>query len=595
MSPQRHVILRQTVELVLANDKDTWSLQQEASRILRKTQPLIERCCDALSSPGRLHRIECLELDLGTLDLRRLEAELLVKFGQTLHQALSEQISRQESGALSPATASQLELFAQFIRQGSLPWWADLSQTNLLQESLDQLLRDAPDLLRWLLPQLAGDQRTLQRLAGYLDERRLAALVFLNAPTLTDFPLALFEALLFLPEYLPTLGATPPARFRNRLWQCILGNAVLSIQLPANPLDFSRDVMIRLARLQAVPYPTLVQGFAEAAVAGRFQGVTQDIAAALETECQSGTTPVMMKHQAESAHEVPHSRLWNSVTGAAALTELRHWLVRGVLEPAPSWLGTWPQALREALFTHLGEMGGNLEEGLAALRGWLEHGLQKPMPLWLQEWPPLLREEFAAQLQEVGKRLDGDLRPTLTDDVLAKQWQQIDFSDADVIYLGNAGLVILWPFLQTLFKRLDLLKDNDFIDAATRQRGAALLQCLASEEVESPEYLLPLNKVLCGMALASVFELDKPLSEKEIIECNALLKAVIAQAPILNDMSIQGFRSSFLLRTGILEVRDGAWLLRVERETYDLVLERFPWSFEWVKLPWMESPLQVEW
>ena len=60
-------------------------------------------------------------------------------------------------------------------------------------------------------------------------------------------------------------------------------------------------------------------------------------------------------------------------------------------------------------------------------------------------------------------------------------------------------------------------------------------------------------------------------------------------------MSITGFRGTFLLRQGILGQRDGAWLLRVERETYDIVLERFPWSVDWVKLPWMAAPLRVEW
>ena len=55
-------------------------------------------------------------------------------------------------------------------------------------------------------------------------------------------------------------------------------------------------------------------------------------------------------------------------------------------------------------------------------------------------------------------------------------------------------------------------------------------------------------------------------------------------------MSVDGFRGTFLLRQGVLSTRDGAGLLRVERETYDVVLERFPWSWEWVKLPWMEAP-----
>jgi len=60
-------------------------------------------------------------------------------------------------------------------------------------------------------------------------------------------------------------------------------------------------------------------------------------------------------------------------------------------------------------------------------------------------------------------------------------------------------------------------------------------------------------------------------------------------------MSINGFRGSFLLRQGSISAGEGSWLLRVERETYDLVLERFPWSWQWLKLPWMEYPVRVEW
>jgi hypothetical protein len=60
-------------------------------------------------------------------------------------------------------------------------------------------------------------------------------------------------------------------------------------------------------------------------------------------------------------------------------------------------------------------------------------------------------------------------------------------------------------------------------------------------------------------------------------------------------MSIDGFRGSFLLRKGQLGARDGDWLLRVERETHDIVLDRFPWSARIVRLPWMQAILHVEW
>jgi hypothetical protein len=170
------------------------------------------------------------------------------------------------------------------------------------------------------------------------------------------------------------------------------------------------------------------------------------------------------------------------------------------------------------------------------------------------------------------------------------------FSDADEAYITNAGLVILWPFLARFFERLGLLERGQFKDFAALHRAVHLLQFLADPQQEPPpEYLLLLNKVLCGMAVDEVFDFGLPVTEHENDECSSFLAAVIEQAPILHNMSIPGFRATFLLRKGQLSARDGAWLLRVERETYDVVLDRFPWSVAWVKLPWMEAPMQVEW
>ena len=167
--------------------------------------------------------------------------------------------------------------------------------------------------------------------------------------------------------------------------------------------------------------------------------------------------------------------------------------------------------------------------------------------------------------------------------------------EGEGIMLGNAGLVILWPFLGELFERLGLAHEKKIVAENARQRGVALLHYLATGDVSPPEYLLPLNKLLCGMDQEAVFELDAPLTDKETAECNDFLTSVIAQAPILHNMSIAGFRGSFLLRGGILSLKYGSWLLRVERETHDIVLDRFPWGFQWVILPWMEEPLRVEW
>ncbi|KYG03374.1 hypothetical protein BE21_51885 [Sorangium cellulosum] len=167
--------------------------------------------------------------------------------------------------------------------------------------------------------------------------------------------------------------------------------------------------------------------------------------------------------------------------------------------------------------------------------------------------------------------------------------------DADEVYVDNAGLVVLWPFLGHLFERLGLFADTQFKDRSALHRAAGLLQHLCTGDLEPAEYQLPLARVLSGMAMTEAFDFGPPVTDAEAEECLDLLTAAVASAPILGEMSIAGFRGSFLIRKGALSARDGAWHLRVERASYDVVLDRFPWGMSWVKQPWMEAPLSVEW
>ncbi|MGZ5075063.1 MAG: contractile injection system tape measure protein, partial [Methylobacter sp.] len=135
MGTQRHVIQRQIVEITLAKKETAWELQQALSRIFQQRfPPLLDRCLSEVSSPDYLHRIDRLELDLGELDIHRLDNDILDRIEQSLRQALHEQIdgmawsvSLQNNGSM----LSHLELFEHFVREGYLPWWADNSQRQL--------------------------------------------------------------------------------------------------------------------------------------------------------------------------------------------------------------------------------------------------------------------------------------------------------------------------------------------------------------------------------------------------------------------------------------------------------------------------------
>jgi hypothetical protein len=170
------------------------------------------------------------------------------------------------------------------------------------------------------------------------------------------------------------------------------------------------------------------------------------------------------------------------------------------------------------------------------------------------------------------------------------------FDDTDAAYVENAGLVLLWPFLASFFGHLGLIgADKAFLGEAARHRAAGLLHHAATGEAAAPEYWLALNKALCGIALDAVHDFGEPLTLAEAAETGRLLEAVLAHAPALGNLTIDGLRGSFLLRKGALTTRDGAWLLRVVRQSYDIVLDRLPWTMEWVRLPWMQAPLKIEW
>ncbi|MCA9658077.1 MAG: hypothetical protein KC486_07020 [Myxococcales bacterium] len=156
--------------------------------------------------------------------------------------------------------------------------------------------------------------------------------------------------------------------------------------------------------------------------------------------------------------------------------------------------------------------------------------------------------------------------------------------------------MILWPFLERLFARTQLLSDDQrFDDEPARAQGIALLSVLARRDPEPPEPLLALAKLLCGASPQAHLELERPLTDDQQIECERLLLAVLDYVPALGDITADDLRATFLRRPAALAVRDGVWTLAVERRPQDLVLERFPWSWRWLKLPWMAEPLRVEW
>jgi hypothetical protein len=166
---------------------------------------------------------------------------------------------------------------------------------------------------------------------------------------------------------------------------------------------------------------------------------------------------------------------------------------------------------------------------------------------------------------------------------------------SDTIYINNAGLVLLHPFLPALFDNLTLIEEKDWFGETSVYKAVMAMQFMVTGKDETEEFDLVLNKILCGIAVDEVVPTAILPDEETKTECDVLLMEVIKHWDVLKNTSIAGFREAFLQRNGKLSKVDNGWQLLVEQKTIDILLNQLPWGIGLIKLPWMNEMLYVEW
>jgi hypothetical protein len=159
----------------------------------------------------------------------------------------------------------------------------------------------------------------------------------------------------------------------------------------------------------------------------------------------------------------------------------------------------------------------------------------------------------------------------------------------------NAGLVIAAPYLPRLWKMLALTKGGAFRNIQAAERAVHLLQFMADQRTDTPEYELVLNKILCGIDISTAIcrGIDITVPETESVE--GLIKGMIANWKTVGNTSVSGFRESFMQRRGRLVLKENGWHLKVEQRAFDMLLDKMPWSFTYIKQGWMTHTLHVIW
>lgn len=231
--------------------------------------------------------------------------------------------------------------------------------------------------------------------------------------------------------------------------------------------------------------------------------------------------------------------------------------------------------------------------------------IKKPRSKTDVEQPDVLKKKNISKQEDIGKvplapqhtsneKIKANNVQSLVTDVGEPPAKRIEI-DEEGIYVFNAGLVLIHPFLPQFFRNINLTVDNKFIDEFNHQKALHLLHFLATGQTNPDEHELFIAKILTDYPANRVVEKEMVLSENELAEANELLTAVVEHWKFLGNTSPDGLRASFLQRIGKIYSQSEQMRLLVESASYDMLLDRLPWNISLIKLPWMEKMLHVEW
>ena len=202
--------------------------------------------------------------------------------------------------------------------------------------------------------------------------------------------------------------------------------------------------------------------------------------------------------------------------------------------------------------------------------------------------------------QDYGRRPEpstlAETRPAIAKETstTAKSIKNRDKTVEGPILVAAAGMVIVHPFIEELFRAQSLLTENDFRNEECRHTGVHMFAHLAFGELDTQEYDLLLAKLLCTMPWERSL-LPWELTDEQRKSCDQLLLAALHHWPPLKSQSTQFLRQQFFWRNGRLKATNDGWRLTIEKRAQDILLDRLPWGFGVIRMPWMKEILYVNW
>ena len=195
---------------------------------------------------------------------------------------------------------------------------------------------------------------------------------------------------------------------------------------------------------------------------------------------------------------------------------------------------------------------------------------------------------------EIAKQVENDI--SVPDKPFEQNFKEEHLKENidDGIYVANAGVVLLHPFLPGFFRNIGFVEKENFVDFSVCQKAVVMLHYLATGNTIPEEHELVIPKMLCASPINEPVSNNISFSTEELREAEDLLTSSIAQWEILKGTSPAGLRESFLQRGGKLFMKNDQPHLQIEASAIDMLLDHLPWNLSMIMLPYLaHRPLTV--
>lgn len=534
----QHIIKKQVIELVIDKRLDAFDIQHQVSdwywnRFLSQLDNELTK----LSASNEVLYIDRLEIDLGVLNITQLQATQLQKIVlPAIAQKIQESLSTgQHTNSIVNTRSGSVHSFIQwlqYMQKGYLPWNVLHVTDEWRQQVLEALATDHYSVTL-LRKELQNNKTAAVRIAQQHTTSWLAQLItVLTAENQSKLP----EAIIAIEKLFTQLREQQPG--------------VVQTAVPSHKMIWQQVLHIVANSKQKLTTPQLAATIIEKSITLMQLQVLEQIiqSPADHLPIQEAITLVQQKFL--PATPAPAKQTGNTKETDTAQQQSK------AADKTTSPVDTNTTAAGNETST--------------------------------KETNATQQPELKQQTIETTKQSD-DTRPPATElnsNVVAAEGG---------LFVQYAGLILVHPFLRSLFSLCGLLTEKQFASAACQQKAIYLLHYIATGRVTAEEHELVIPKVLCNYSLEEPVNTDTVLTINELQEADDMIRAAIAQWSILKSTSPDGLRQGFLQRSGKLQTKNEQLYIEIEKNTIDVLLDHLPWNLSLIRLPWSGQIIRVEW